>query len=853
MADAIGVRFTYLTGVARPLFQRAWLAGSWDRRGRWSAEWSRREMTQVRGSDGCPAFTVLVELDPDQAGWLFRWGVELERGGERVWGIMQEESRVDSTERIRSFRLQAPGPRPQHEIYALNRSRRLGAQKEYADGDPAEAPGIRFSAWAPNALAVEACIGHLWRSGDPRRAPLIDPGRRSGSALASTDRAGLCGGYVSDQGEGLHPTWGPFAMRPRGDGVWESDHLPRFELFDHVPYMFRVTRRAGDGGQERVFRTDMFSRCQIGFGSVRPAAGWDGAIGDLDGSVSCSVVVDPDHVATEFREPVWPETRWTPQDAFFTDLPPDPRLATLDRSDLVIYELHVGALGAGRRRPDEPGTLEDALALLDHLEDLGVNAVELLPLSEFGGNGAGWGYATSHYFAIEYSGGGRDQYKHFIRECHRRGIAVILDVVYNHYNHQAYRAEWQYDDPAHDRNVYYWYEGRPGDYPRFDAAVAAEHRGEGGYLDNLSTAYAPRYWEEHVRAMFVSSALALAAEFQVDGLRVDQTTSIHAYNVLHADGRALPGANAFGGKLLRELTRSLKLVAPRIVLMAEDHSGWTGVTEDPSRGGLGFDAVWYADFYHHLVGDTDKGAEYAKLVKTAGYGDDRPLAMTYFAGALQATAGGRKVVYHESHDEAGNGKLTDRTINVAVNGAPLVGETRRTAEARCRFAAGVTLLSAGIPMFLFGEEVGSDRKFVYGEVLRDREDFVARKKADGRSLFEYYRQLVRLRRAHPGLRSPDIDVLFVHDAHRLLGFRRWGGGEDFLVFASLNRRAFDAPGYTFHAERIPAGAWKEVFNSDAAAYGGDGRGNLGLTLRAGPGELTCVVPANGVVVFQRVG
>src|SRR5262249_52491510 len=157
-------------------------------------------------------------------------------------------------------------------------------------------------------------------------------------------------------------------------------------------------------------------------------------------------------------------------------------------------------------------------------------------------------------------------------------------------NHNADRAEWMYDTAAHERNTYYWYEGHPSHYAHPD----------GGYVDNVSTAWAPRYDDERVRDMFVSSALTLATEFQVDGFRVDQTTSVHAYNVRHADGHSVPRANAFGCKLLRELTRAIRLAAPGVGLMAEDHSNWDGVTTSPDAGGLGFDAAWYADFYHHL-------------------------------------------------------------------------------------------------------------------------------------------------------------------------------------------------------------------------------------------------------------
>lgn len=841
----VPVIFTFAPGITSRLATRAMLKGSWDAAGRYSEHWSTTAMREERGTDGCPSFTAAVEFDAQQVGWLFRWGVEVDtQAGSTAWAIMSEENLVESSARVRLFRLGAPGGPAQHEIYCLNHSRRLGAQKFYRPDQNGDGPAIRFSVWAPNATAVDVCIGNLWRSDDPSRTSLIDPARLppDGTAIASAPRHLICGGYISDADtSGVHP-WGPFPLLAIGAGVWASNPddpvLARFGRFDHVPYMFRVTKSNG----VTAYRTDLFSRCQIGYGTTRPEGPYEDPTTQLDGSVSCSVVIDPDRVTTEFSESLWPETRWTPQAEFFAAPAPGSRPVPSEIRDLVIYELHVGALGASTRRTDEPGTLEDALALLDYLEELGVNAVELLPLSEHGGGGAGWGYSTSHYLALEYSGGGRDQYKWFIRECHRRGIAVVLDVVYNHYSHNAERAEWMYDTDAHNRNAYYWYEGRPDDYAQPD----------GGYLDNVSTAWAPRYHQESVRAMFTGSAIALATEFQIDGFRVDQTTSVHSYNVLHANGRPVSSANVFGAKLLRELTRSLKFVNPRIMLMAEDHSNWDGVTRSPDDGGLGFDATWYADFYHHLVGDTQKGSDYAKLIKTAGFGDDRPLAMDYFAGALQATGGGRKVVYHESHDEAGNGELTDRTIAVAVDGAPLLGETRRFAEARCRFAAGVTLLSAGIPMFLFGEEVGSDKKFVYGRVLENREDLVTVRDGSGRFLFDFYKALIRLRLSRVGLRSHNIDVVLAHNDHRLLVFRRWGEGEEFLVVASLNNRPFDDPGYLFRAARIPTGRWREIFNSDAAAFGGWNVGNAGATLTTEPGLLHCVVPANGFLVFERV-
>ena len=101
--------------------------------------------------------------------------------------------------------------------------------------------------------------------------------------------------------------------------------------------------------------------------------------------------------------------------------------------------------------------------------------------------------------------------------------------------------------------------------PAFDAAVRGTGQvGQGGYVDNMSTGYAPRFWEPTARKMFISSAAALLSEFHVDGFRVDQTTSIHSYAVFDADGRPAGNARVFGAKFLREWTRTLQLVKPNV-------------------------------------------------------------------------------------------------------------------------------------------------------------------------------------------------------------------------------------------------------------------------------------------------
>ena len=594
--------------------------------------------------------------------------------------------------------------------------------------------------------------------------------------------------------------------------------------------MYRVVR--DDGGT--TWDTDMWSLEQCGRGDVDPhGAPYAGPVERLDGTPSCSVVVDDTTVAG-YPDPVGPAE---PQERFWADEFDPARPVPRAMSDLVIYELHVGALAPNTRAA---GTFADALELLPYLEDLGVNAVELLPMLEFNGS-TSWGYGSSHFLAIESSAGGRDALKHFVRACHRRGIAVLMDVVYNHYNDDSARAAWQPDSLAPERNIYYWYEGSP-----------ADHRSpDGGYLDNWSSGAAPRYWADEVRALFVSSAALLLDEFHLDGFRVDQTTSIHAYNRLRDDGRPAPAANIWGRKFLRQLCQTLKTVDPTVLLVAEDHSGWPAVTQPSHTGGVGFDAAWHVDFYRHLVGDKGEGPEHAKLLDMAARNDRGPLAMGRFAAQLAAT-GPHTVVYVENHDEAGNAPDTRRTIRVAVNDAPLVGATRAVAEARCRLAAAMTFLSPGVPLFLMGEEVGAQQGYTYDRFVEHKEDLLGLRETSGRGLFRCHADLIRFRLASSAIRIGTIDVLHADDAGRVLAFRRADAADEVVVVGSLATEPYDHPGYTLRHPLLENAKWQECLNTDAVEYGGAGVGNGGAVLRAEGGRLDVVVPASGVVVLRRL-
>lgn len=796
----ISVRFTYMTGLAPRIFRNAILRGSWDAGGQYADQWSETPMQEIVAEDGCPAFTANVELRESEIERTFRWGVAMDGpAGANLWGIATETPDVHQQLRYREFVLRHDTP-PQR--FYLTYSRRLGAQKHYAADRTS--PDIRFAVWAPNARSVDVVFA-------PRNH-----------------------GYIGDDGSGIDPAMPVIPLFERPEGIFESEPVHDFDAFVGAAYMFRIVNAQGT----TKYRTDIHSRWQVGRGNIDPARdAWSGDWRELDGGVSCSVVIDQDVIRKEFEPaPDAPPEQVSDDDFWAHEFTPG--LAVPGRlDDLVIYELHIGSLGFGRAGT---GTLGDAMAFVDYLSDLGVNAVELLPISEFGGT-LGWGYGNTHHFVIESSAGGRDKYKHFVRACHRRGIAVIQDVVYNHYDQEAERAQWQFDSDLPEDNIYYWYQGRSGDY----------HHPSGGYMNNGSSGWAPRYREEAVRQLFISSAAEFIEEFHVDGLRVDLTQALHRDNSLNADGSSVGEANLFGQKFLREWSRTLHLIRPTALLIAEDHSGWESVTKSPDVGGLGFDSTWFASFYHHLVGDADKAAGHARLLREAGFGHDGPLPMSQFSAALWQTRYD-KVVFHESHDEAGNAAGSQRTSRVAVNDAPLIGATRAYAEARARAAAGLSMLSAGTPMFLMGEEILARKDFRYDNIPTGKEDLLGEREGEGAPLFRYYQDLIRLVLAHPAVRSRHIDVVHALDETRVLAFTRLHGESELLVVASLNNHPY-LDGYVVRTdqERLPPGSWQEIFNSDSEVYGGDNIGNLAALIPSSDGQIEMRLPANGLLVLHR--
>jgi len=321
----------------------------------------------------------------------------------------------------------------------------------------------------------------------------------------------------------------------------------------------------------------------------------------------------------------------------------------------VLYELHVGTFTPG-------GTLDAAIDRLPHLVELGVDFVELLPVNAFEGE-RNWGYDGVLWFAVDDSYGGPAAYQRFVDACHRQGLGVIQDVVYNHL-------------------------GPAGNYlPRFAPYLREGAANAWGAEVDLD--------RDEVRAYILDNAVMWLGEYHVDGLRID---AIHALSD-HRPTHILAELSERTAALARELGRSLTLIAESdlndpIVITPTDRHGW------------GMDAQWSDDFHHALhVALTGETSEYyadfhglAALAKTIAGGFFHDGSFSSYRGKQHgrpidsaATPTWRLVVFDQNHDQIGNRVAGDRLA------ATLTAQ-------QLAVAAVLVLTSPFTPMLFMGEE-----------------------------------------------------------------------------------------------------------------------------------------------------
>ena len=155
-------------------------------------------------------------------------------------------------------------------------------------------------------------------------------------------------------------------------------------------------------------------------------------------------------------------------------------------------------------------------------------------------------------------------------------------------------------------------------------------------------------------------------------------------------------------------------------------------------------------------------------------------------------------------------------------------------------------------MFFMGEEIGAQKKYTFDGFLPNRENILGERAGNGKALFRFYQDVISLSRRLGSIRSHNIDILHQSNSNRIIAFKRWSGAEEVIIAASFNNAPF-ANGYVIEKDviAIPDAGWKELFNSDAAIYGGQNVGNSGAIIPSTQGRLNVVIPANGFVVLVK--
>ncbi|HQZ00759.1 MAG TPA: alpha-amylase family glycosyl hydrolase [Propionicimonas sp.] len=439
-------------------------------------------------------------------------------------------------------------------------------------------------------------------------------------------------------------------------------------------------------------------------------------------------------------------------------------------NELVIYELHAGTFAS--EADGEVSDLDEMAARLDHVVRLGANAIQLMPVAEFAGDYS-WGYNPAHVFAVESAYGGPDALKRLVKQAHALGLAVIQDVVYNHFGPSDLNL-WQFDGWSDDEKggIYFYNDWR-------SATPWGDTR--------------PDYGRGEVRQFIHDNAFAWLEQFHMDGLRYDMTPYMRSVD---GSGNDIPE----GWSLSRWINTDIRAKYPDKVLIAEDlHSNPAVSSTGPE--GAAFHAQWDAQFVHPIreamIEAEDKYRSTDEVLSAVGYSYGDAFA---------------RVIYTESHDEVANGKAR---VPEEIDGDDPTGYF---AKKRSTLGAGLVLTSPGIPMLFQGQE------FLEGGWFRDNVALDWDNNDDFRGIVKLYRDLVKLRLNRDGrsagLTGSGLRAIHNNDAENVIAFQRWrehGVGDDVVVVANLSNAV--RTGYRLG---LPAaGKWQLLFDGDSAMYNED--------------------------------
>jgi 1,4-alpha-glucan branching enzyme len=446
--------------------------------------------------------------------------------------------------------------------------------------------------------------------------------------------------------------------------------------------------------------------------------------------------------------------------------------ATPALEDMVVYQLHVGTF-AGRNDPlgpaANPSRFIDVANRVDHLANLGVNAIMVCPFTAFPSDFSA-GYNPISLYAPEAKYGLPDQLKFMVDRCHEKGIAVLLDLVWNHFS-------------ATDN--YLW-----------------NYNGDQIYYDtpNMNTPWGPQldFDRPQVADYVAHSAHYWLEEYRLDGYRMDGT-----------DYMNIGAQEAAGWGLMQRFNNEIDNRWADKVTIAEQLPNDPWVTLATASGGAGFDAQYQDKFNDDL----------RQELQDAAFGDPEMAKIAGIVNGSGAGIQGRSAFnYLELHDEAWPASGGQRFVKTIDPSAPHDDEWAR---GRTKLGQGMVLFSPGVPALLQGTEWLEDTDF--GTAADGSSKIDWSKMTTYASTYRFYQDAIRFRRAYGSFRAnAGHQVFHVNDGGNVIAFQRWDlSGNVFVVIAN-----FGTTDYPVYRLGLPqAGAWTEVLNSQSAVYGGSGLDN----------------------------